>query len=366
MPGHMKISIGEGVTKSPPQNHLDAEILASERLQDICDEALWTEFFYFFAYDPQIGRAVSIHVGRDLSDLPLWRASLIAYLPGSELLVTMAQGRQVSPFRLELGPLIVECVEPGQLWSLHFDGLVDKVDRSANMRREHVGGETVPLAFAIDLHGAAPCWNLKSSIGDAQTYSRMHIQQISQATGRFSVGGVAQSFTGMGVRDHSSGPRDYGLVEGDFWISALFPSGRAIMAQAVALSNSHTNAGYISASRDAALEMISVTDHPMVPSRTMPPGSIPADPLDDPAARRFTLVVKTAAGAETLTGELLHSGAASFLPPAGEALGTLAGRADALQWTESLLRIEWNGETGFGVRERIAPMPQLDLSGDAA
>ncbi|SCW78089.1 hypothetical protein SAMN02927924_02858 [Sphingobium faniae] len=339
-----------------------ARVLAArieERFQPLSSEPLWTEYLYFFAMDEASQRAVSLHVGRCVDDLDRWRASVVAYLPDDEIAIAMVEGRQTSDRRLELAGLVVEIVEDARLWRVAFTGTADKVHRRDNMQGPHRGGTPVPLMFDLEWQGVIPLWDLRSSVGDADSYSHMHHQQIGRARGRFQCDAPTLAFSGMCVRDHSCGPRDYALVEGDFWISALFPSGRAVMAQVVQLQNSVTNAAYVASSRSDMLQLGHVTIHPAVPGASAMPGSFPADPMDDPRAGNMDVAINVGGEELRMTGELLHSAALTFYPPATEEPGTDFSAVGALQWTESLLRIRCGDEIGFGVRERIAPMASL-------
>ncbi|MGE4431553.1 MAG: hypothetical protein AB7E05_12505 [Sphingobium sp.] len=330
-----------------------------EYFQPLCEEPLWTEYLYFFAIDEGTQRAISIHVGRCVGDLDRWRASIVAYLADDGLAVAMVEGQGWTDRRLEIGGLVIDIVEDARLWRVAFTGVARTVRRRDTMRGLARDGGEVALTFDLAFGGVVPLWDLRSSIGDAESYSRMHHQQVGRAIGSFACGEAAISFSGMCVRDHSSGPRNYALVEGDFWISVLFPSGRAIMAQAVKLANSMTNAAYLATPGADVLALGTVITHPAVPSADAAPGSFPADPMDGDDARDMEIVVEIGGRTHSMRGDLLHAAALTFYPPASEEIGTDFDTAGVLQWTESLIKVRYDGETGYGVRERIAPVAIL-------
>src|SRR5205814_48703 len=101
------------------------------------DEENWTEYRYFFAYDPKVQIGVSLHIGRIVADRRIWRGILYVFLPDHEILVRKYSGRDGGARHLGAGPLQITCVEPMQLWTLDFDGLVNSVSR-ASLSREPV------------------------------------------------------------------------------------------------------------------------------------------------------------------------------------------------------------------------------------
>ena len=336
-------------------------LAAAERLQDIVDEPLWTEYFEFYCFDKKSGIGTNVHIGRESYDMSLWRATVSTFLPNDELLVAKVFGRQVGQWTLTLGALTVSCVVPGQLWSLTYCGSAQRVTRQRNAAEAHRDGIDEPLEFNVAMQGAAPLWDLRSSIGDANSYSRMHTQQVCRATGIVTAAGHTNWIDGAGMRDHSSGARDYSKVEGDFWLSALFPDGRALMAQIVELTDSITNTGYVYWGDRTGLETISVVEAPVVPNRRMPARSVPHDLLAQESTRVFSTTIKTARGLARINARALHAASTMFIAPSFEAFGTDPARIDELQWTLAAVEVEWDGQIGTGVRERISPIRVLDL-----
>ena len=71
------------------------------------DAENWTEYQYFFAYDPDQDVGMSLHIGRLVADLSIWRGILYIFLPGDEVLVRRCSGRGDHPRGVVAGPLSV-------------------------------------------------------------------------------------------------------------------------------------------------------------------------------------------------------------------------------------------------------------------
>src|SRR5205085_1056116 len=108
------------------------------------------------------------------------------------------------------------------------------------------------------------------------------------------------------------------------------------------------------------LERVEMLQHPRLTDVDTPKGSLPPDPLEDPPWSNFSFTIKTSRGPQTISGELLHSAATTYLSPNDELLGTdfeivsTPEQARASQLAESPTRYNWDGVKGLGVLERIA------------
>jgi hypothetical protein len=159
--------------------------------------------------------------------------------------------------------------------------------------------------------------------------------------------------SGVGVRDHSSGPRDYGPVIADIWFHGLFPSGAVVQTQVVRFERAEYKTAYVFRGDGTPLEMAELLAHPHVNDSNTPAKSVAADPLDE-KDRTFQIRIRTKRGEEVVEAELLHSGVITYFAPVEEFIGTALDRADGIQMCEAPVRLRWNGEIGVGLRERVA------------
>ena len=330
---------------------------------------LWTEYCFFFAYDLDTKTGVTIHIGREPFDPEIWRATMSIFMPGEELLVNKYSGRDGHARGPGAGPLRMSCVEPMRLWTVEFDGVARSISRSQSMSEACRDSSSEPIDFYLSFEGAAPIWDLHkrmSEVMDVQSWGSQHWEQICNVRGHLRRAGKTISFSGAGVRDHSCGPRDYGPVVSNFWANALFPSGKAVMAQLTRSEGLKTEIrnAYVFWADGTPLEIAELVGHPKVNTLETDERSVARDPLSDDSIRVFSIVIDTSRGQQVIEAELQHSAATTYLSPNDELLGTdftqLDGEQErATQLTESATRYRWNGEVGVGVRERIARLSTL-------
>lgn len=325
---------------------------------------LWTEYNYFFGYDPVQQTGISMHAGREPWDPQTWRITFGIYVPGGEqLLVAKYVSRDGHARGGGAGPIRITCVEPFRLWTVEFDGAVQPVSRQQNMAGAHVDTPSVPAKFFLCFHGAGPMWDLHQHM-KGQSWGSAHWEQMCRVTGEMSFGGKTYTINGGGVRDHSVGPRDYAGVVSDFWLNMLFENGAAIMAQTVRTESMEIRNGYIFRNDGSPLEVTEIVEGPMVNAVDTPRASVEKDPLMDESLRKFRFVIRTKAGFETIEGEIQHSVATSYIAPNDELLGTAfhlveTTQPKAMQLTESATVYTWNGVKGVGTRERVARIATL-------
>jgi hypothetical protein len=183
--------------------------------------------------------------------------------------------------------------------------------------------------------------------------SSFHSEQVLHMRGQFHYRGKSISLSGMGVRDHSAGPRDYGPVVADIWFHSLFPSGKIVSAQVVRFANTEFKSAYVFYGDGTPFEHGEVIEHPHVNTLDATPKSLASDPLQDPA-RRFKISVKTRRSLETVHGELLHSHIITYTAPVEELIGTDLTRRDGVQMCEAPARVRCEDEVGYALRERVA------------
>jgi hypothetical protein len=340
----------------------------------------WTEYCFFFGWDPSQERGVSIHIGRDTADPTIFHASLAIFLPDGEMLAGMYRGRDGDARGPGAGPVKVTCVEPGRLWMAEFDGLAHRMHRSALMNDLFKDSPPEPARFCIRIAAASPLWEFDGAklaedmvLVTGDDHKRIdeehkktnHWEQVCTSSGEINIGGENFLIRGVGMRDHSFGPRDYSAITGNHWFNGVFPSGRSFMIMTFRVGANYVRGGFIYRNDGSPMEQIrTVLEHPPVADADSSDGFFLSDVCEDEHMHRFRLVFESEAGQEVIEGETVHGIATTYVAPAFEVLGTDFGRADgAAQMCECPARYTWNGERGAGMIERIVPMPKLRKSG---
>jgi hypothetical protein len=314
----------------------------------------WTEHYFFQGYDFENEYGICIHMGRLVADPQIWRPTIQVYLPNQELLIAKLHGRNGHAFGPGASPLKISCIEPFRVWSVEFDGVGQRVKRTELMQSVVEDAPMEPIRFHILFEAAGPIYGRKADIPDGRSVGRFHSEQICHLRGHFQHEGKIILAKGYGVRDHSSGPRDYGPVLGDCWFQTQYENGDAIMVQIVRFEAAEVKSSYLYCAQTGKIEMLEIVEHPPVPDVNTPPGSVNRDPLQDPNFKTYRVVVKRPDG-ETLTikGELNHAHAITYLSPMEELNGTSPDRMDGLQMCECPTTLERSdGVRGWGLYER--------------
>ena len=293
------------------------------------DVPLWTENYCYVCFDPSSEIGVWTHLGRAPFDPTLWRELSILFLPTGERLVNKGYGRGGT----ERGPggatLSYECVEPWKLWRSRRDGAairttVKELETGLLSDRPHER-----LAFELEWEGNSPVWDW-GEVEDAAGFGKLHYEQLARVQGAVTVGGEEIPFAGIGLRDHTRGPRDFSVVVNHIWAWASFPSGRGFMLLQVNVDGgSVTRAVTVEDGR--LIEQI-LDNKPLLSSR-------------DQCADPYVLEL----GEHRITAELLHLQPNSFVGANDICIGSDPA-ATAL--FEAMSRFHWDNEVGYGLTER--------------
>jgi hypothetical protein len=228
-------------------------------------------------------------------------------------------------------------------------------------------------SFSLAFEGVGPVWDLEKAFGSpklildttapaSERGGRVnhHWEQIGRVRGEISYRGKVVSLNAAAIRDHSYGPRDYSPIIGSAWSAALFPGGNVLMLMAMELSGHNINIGYLTRALGSPIEIVEVIEAPALNGTGTGPRTVAADMLADGGLRKFRWVLKSKRGEEILEGELLHAMPVTLIAPGHELLGTdLERTASSWQMADCPARYHFNGETGVGVRERIARISLL-------
>jgi hypothetical protein len=314
----------------------------------------WTEHYFFYGYDAENQFGMCVHIGRLQEEPTIWRSVLQMYLPGEDLLVakTYGTGLDRGP---AAGPLKITCIEPLKVWTVEFNGPAFSTTRSVITRQLVPDGPAELAKFFMVFDAAGPLHGLRpgKELTPGMTVAAFHTNQTLHMRGEAQYRGKRVVLNGMGVRDHSSGPRDYGPVFGDLWFHSLFPSGKIIHVQQVAFETFDYKTGYIFRGDGSPMEELELVEIPYVYKNGDPEHTIDADPLCGPD-RTFRIVVRSSSGQEIVEGELLHTHAITYHHVMEEFMGTTLDRPGGIQMCEAPVRVRCNGEVGVGLRERSA------------
>lgn len=317
----------------------------------------WTEYRYLFGYDFEAQMGVNIHIGRIIEDRNIWRGMLYVFLPNEEVLVRKCSGRDGGAYNIGAGPLSIDIVDPMQMLTIEFDGLMTKTNRKALARKVGTDGVDELVKFKILLDAAAPVATLSSSVMKGLDWSKFHTEQIHSMRGEITYQGKTTSLKGVGSRDHSSGARNSGSAIGAFWANILFENGVALNVNVARTEKFEVNKGYVYWGDGSPLEDVEVLSIPKFNDANTAATSVHCDVVDlEPT---FEMTVKTSRGTKTVAVQRLTSVSSTYVAPSHEMAGTDLTRPDAAQMTKMPARFVMDGVQGFGQLDRFSRMHTL-------
>jgi hypothetical protein len=295
------------------------------------DIPLWAENYCFVAYDPTTGIGVWTHLGRTPFDSTLWRELSFIYLPNGERLVNKGYGRSETLRGPGGATMSFQCVEPFRRWRMTRDGGSIRTDVGrlysgmlTDERHERVGFD-----LTLDCFGSVWDWG---EVEEAHKWGKLHYEQLVGVTGTLEIGGQSIAFNGQGLRDHTSGTRDFTVFSSHVWSWANFPSGRGFILLHLVVDGQHLTRAVIQ--QDGELTAVDMHNSPVLTARSQH-----ADP--------YVLEI----GDHRINAEILLPLPNGFDGPNDICIG-YDPAVTATANFESLSRFEWDGEIGYGHTER--------------
>jgi hypothetical protein len=173
------------------------------------DVPRWSETRWNGCWNPDQGVGVYLHAGRYPTDLDMWWAQIVVYLPNRRLTVDRRWGRSTNPLGVAIEGFDLTMTAAG--WTARFDSIAQLTTTDQLALRD--AGSSTPLttvAFTIEAVGRQHEWDMYSGSDARLDFAGdKHIQQGFTTTGTVRVGEEVYSLDGIGFKDHSAGPRDF-------------------------------------------------------------------------------------------------------------------------------------------------------------
>lgn len=158
--------------------------------------------------------------------------------------------------------------------------------------------------------------------------------------GRLTVGDEHWDFAGTGIRDHSRGPRFYGSVLEDWWLSGQFPSGRTFgVLEVTNLGDERPLISHGFVTEGDSVEALEFHGVDLVKAS------------DDGTPLEYRIRVRHQGRDQVIEARLIHAMPFALGEPNDIILGA-AYPAVPLALTEAQTEFRWNGEIGYGLTER--------------
>jgi hypothetical protein len=325
-----------------PHGFADSDDLA-HRPQD---DASWSESFLVQAYCPRSQIGFFAHSNRCSWDTALWSEVVAVYLPGDHFAV--AKGFGYGPSERQIGgSLSFEVPRPFEENVTRYHGAAQLVD--GQMLRD--GAAPSGMHVGLDVELTHHALGAPFGVGDVRpgNFGHTHYEQHFGYSGQIALDGKRIDVDGTGIRDHTWGPRDLSVMGNHFWIHGEFPDGRWLSTMYI------TRRG----GGDALLNFHVIGDgagmaHAMLVSH---------DALLDAESQVFDpwrIELQIGDAVQEIRGEIIAPMPFSFVGPVEMTLGTDRTPQASHVVYESQARLNWNGQTGYGLCERSVARPRKE------
>ncbi len=190
---------------------------------------MWSENYLSGACFPGAGVGVWLHQSRPQHDARFWEEIFTVSLPGDRCLLAKGATLAIPHGNGPAGPALrYECVEPFRVWRKTFSGLARLVGGAEARLAPLADGPHLAVDMDLTWTCVGPPFDMDMS-EQVWAETKAHYQQHCQVAGSIEFGGERIELEGVGIRDHSWGPRDLSGLGNHTWIYGEFPSGRRIM-----------------------------------------------------------------------------------------------------------------------------------------
>lgn len=296
------------------------------------DLPLWSENFFFCAWDPSAGLGVWTHLGRMPFDPTLWREMVLLYLPDGTIIQGKHYGRNESLRGPGSGTLSFECVEPWNRWRTRFSGALVRSSFAELDRGLFTDGIHIAAQLELEWRAVSPIWDMGAEM-QRQAWGHIHYEQLGHYVGTVRYGDKEVEFNGVGIRDHTRGPRNWTLLHRHCWLHGLAPEGRGFMVCDVEVEGHHLRRAAVLA--DGELEEADLVGSPRLDSR-------------EDGYKGYEIHL---AGHPPIKATILHNNPMGFAAE-NEITYGFDPAVSSHTLFEGFSRFEWDGLEGFGLTER--------------
>jgi hypothetical protein len=306
------------------------------------DEPKWSENWLTYGWDPEQHIGVYFHVGRHPGAHAVYETTFNVYLPGDRLLIHRGFGPNLIDGK---GPVIgsvsYECLEPFQSWRKRFRGAVRMTTGDALRAAPLQDGPYVDVSLDFSSTASSPVFDFGAVHLD-QSWGSGHYEQHHDFVATLVIGDERYELTGMGLRDHSWGARDWTGVGDTTWYHGQFPSGRSFMVVAVPGQPPAEPFVYGVISDRSTVQQVRVAAVPAVTAIYHRSGAYGTD-------APYALDLVTVDGPTTIRCEIVQSMPLTFIPPTQIGIGTHRGPYASHENIETITRFTLDGEVGYGL-----------------
>ncbi len=213
---------------------------ADEYMHENAGESNFNESMYFNFFDTSQRRGGFVRLGNRPNERHA-EMTVCLYEPDGSVLFNFKRPEIASNERFDAGGARFEVLAPFERLRIGYEGKACRLDRPLEMSDPKAAFTTNPFVevrvdLAID--GVGPMFGGERIGGAAgkheMEFAKGHYEQHHRATGTLEIAGRRFAFDGLGLRDHSWGPRYWQAPAWYRWLTANFGEDLGFMASIVA------------------------------------------------------------------------------------------------------------------------------------
>jgi hypothetical protein len=201
-------------------------------------EPNFNESMYFNFYDRRARFGGFARVGNRPNE-GYAEVTLALYQPDGTALFNYLRPAIADNARFEAGGMRFEVLEPFRQLRVSYDGSAVFLARPRDLedpRRAFTSNPHQPVQVRLDYVGLSPMYGGEAEgpiTNSEMVFARGHTEQHVQARGHVIVDGVRTPIDGLGLRDHSWGPRSWQSPRYYRWLTGEFDAGFGFMGSQI-------------------------------------------------------------------------------------------------------------------------------------
>lgn len=203
-------------------------------------EANFNESMYFNFFDRTAHFGGFVRIGNRANE-GYAEVTIALYQPDGTALFNYGRPPIVDNSAFAAGGMRFEVVEPFKALQVEYDGTAVFLARPLDLehpKRAFTSNPHVPVQLALTYRGLSPMYGGQTDQENPDmVFAKGHYEQHVKAVGHVSIDGRRVDIDGLGLRDHSWGPRSWQSPQSYRWLTCEFDEGFGFMGSLIVMQN---------------------------------------------------------------------------------------------------------------------------------
>ncbi len=203
-------------------------------------EPNFNESMYFNFYDRQARLGGFVRIGNRPNE-GYAEVTITVYQPDGTALFNYLRPSIADNSAFAAGGMRFEIVEPARRLRVSYEGTVVYLAQPldlANPRQAFTSNPHWPLQLQLEYLGLSPMYGGEGNLdSNAMVFAKGHTEQHVKAVGSICINGQTTALNGLGLRDHSWGPRSWQSPQYYRWLTCEFDESFGFMASQIVMQD---------------------------------------------------------------------------------------------------------------------------------